>query len=185
MTQPKDQLEATPHLRAIAASMADVRTPDDLGRLRDQLHEFLVLRPYNDAAREHELSIRWRQTAHQILTDGYVYEKRGCTDLVIAFLGLCRAKGLPARFVKVSRNGGKTHSVAEVEVDGTWWIVEVVAPGMPPTQGEITEDKPYRGWQLWKKGPDAWSIGLAAAADIGKVLGADEEAAAQHEKSAR
>ena len=117
-------------------------------------------RSYNKASWEHERSIRWKRTATEILSDGWVYEAKGCTDIVIAFIGLCRAKGLASRFVKVRSDTGKTHSLAEIYHSGAWWLVETVAPGMAPIEGEMKEETPYKIWRLWRKGLDSWSIGL-------------------------
>ena len=165
-----NQVEVTPELLHAAAGMTEVRSGHDLGVLRDQLLDRLTSRPYDSFSAGHELSIRWRRTATQIITDGYIYDKKGCTDIVIAYIGLCRAKALQARFVKVRSDSGRTHSLAEVMVEGEWWIVETVARGTEPVCAEITDDKPYKVWQLWRKGNDAWSVGLTAASDIGKVF---------------
>ena len=157
---PQSQVEVTCKLVEIAAQMPDVRTPADLGLLRDTLLAHLTFRSYNKASWEHERSIRWKRTATEILSDGWVYEAKGCTDIVIAFIGLCRAKGLATRFVKVRSNTGKQHSLAEIYHSGTWWLVETVVPGMAPIEGEMKEETQYKIWKLWRKGLDSWSIGL-------------------------
>ena len=64
-------------------------------------------------------------------------------------------------------------SLSEVMVLGSWWIVEAVARGSEPVRGEITEGRPYKVWQLWQKGTDAWSLGLTGASDIGMVSWSD------------
>ena len=97
---PQSQVEVTCKLVEIAAQMPDVRTPADLGLLRDALLAHLTFRSYNKTSWEHERSIRWKRTATEILSDGWVYEAKGCTDIVIAFIGLCRAKGLATRFIQ-------------------------------------------------------------------------------------
>ncbi len=164
------QVEITPGLLAVAAKMTRVRSAQDLGLLRDQLLDYLTFRPYDKSSKPHERSIRWKRTATQILADGYVYDSKGCTDIVIAFIGLCHAQGVKARFVKVRSAQGRTHSLAEVWLEGSWWIVETVARGAEPLQGEITKGRPYKLWHLWDKGIDAWSIGITGPSDIGKVF---------------
>jgi hypothetical protein len=163
------QVEVTPKLPAVAAGITEVHTGRDLSVLRDQLLDLLSLGPYDQSSRAHEQSIRWGRTARQILSEGYVYGSRGCTDLLVTFIRLCCAKGLQTRFVKVRNRLGKTHSLAQVRVAGEWWIVECVARGREPVQGEVTKGTPYRVWELSRKGADAWSVGLNKASDITKI----------------
>lgn len=61
--------------------------------------------------------------------------KRGgmCRDYAHAMIGLARAAGVPARYVGVYAPGLQPpdfHAVAEVHVDGEWWVVD--ATGLAP-----------------------------------------------------
>ena len=42
-----------------------------------------------------------KRTADQIFEYGYVYEGKDCTGIVIAYLGIAKARGFDTRFVKV------------------------------------------------------------------------------------
>ncbi len=136
--------------------------------LRDKMYQVLQVRPYNETTKEHEAEIRWKRTASQILHDRYVYQGKACTDRTILFITLCRALGIQTYFVKVKKEH-LVHSVAEVFVDGVWYIFDVSNSNINPVQGVITDGVPYDGWVLWKKGCDAWDIGLFGFEDIKKI----------------
>jgi Transglutaminase-like superfamily. len=121
--------------------------------------------PYDLATKNDEARIRWKRTAGQILEDGYVYIGKACTDIVVLFLACCRTIGLGTRFVKV-KNNKTVHSLAEVKLDDSWYIYDVASKDGLPEKGEIVSEKLYKGWQLWKKGRDAWDLGLV---DIGSI----------------
>lgn len=62
-------------------------------------------------------------------------EKRGgmCRDYTHVMIGLARAAGIPARYVGVYAPGLQPpdfHAVAEVHIDGEWWVVD--ATGLAP-----------------------------------------------------
>jgi transglutaminase-like putative cysteine protease len=62
-------------------------------------------------------------------------EKRGgmCRDYAHVMIALARAAGIPARYVGVYAPGLRPpdfHAVAEVHIDGAWWVVD--ATGLAP-----------------------------------------------------
>ncbi|MET4097920.1 transglutaminase-like putative cysteine protease [Agrococcus sp. UYP10] len=62
-------------------------------------------------------------------------EKRGgmCRDYAHVMIALARAAGIPARYVGVYAPGLRPpdfHAVAEVHIDGQWWVVD--ATGLAP-----------------------------------------------------
>jgi len=87
------QVEVTDVVRAFTKNI-----PGDglefLNNAAEKVKDTVALIPYNDSTRAAEAKLRWRRTATQIITDGYVYEGKSCTDDVIVFLAVCRAKRL-------------------------------------------------------------------------------------------
>ncbi len=61
------------------------------------------------------------------------------------------------------------HSVLEVNLDDGWYIFDVSNQNNLPIKGQITEEKPYKDWKLWKKGRDAWDLGLVDFESINKI----------------
>ena len=129
-----------------------------LNNAAEKVHLSLRRIPYNDATRASEAAIRWRRTASQIIADGYVYSGKSCTDEVIAYIAVCCVRGYQARFVKLA-SGSFVHSVAEVRLDNDWYIVDVSA-GRGAVKGEYSPGVERDGSLLWKKGRDAWDVGL-------------------------
>lgn len=82
-----------------------------------------------------------------------------CTDVSVLYISLCLALGLDARLVKLKKEH-MTHSVVEVLFSDGWYVIDVSNERSKPLKTEITEDNPYYDWTLWKKAPDAWSMGL-------------------------
>ena len=161
----KSQIETTNKLQEIADSVTGSRA-DLLVNLQKKVFELITVRPYNEQTMDEEHTIRWKRTADQIFKDGYVYDGKACTDLVIAFLGLAKAKGLEARFVKITKEK-MVHSVAEVKVKGQWYVYNVSKKDAKPTKG-IASDVSSDGWKLWKRGRDSWDVGLGSYEDMGK-----------------
>lgn len=149
-----------------------IHTVEDLVLLRDKMYHVLTFRPYNDSTKEAERQIRWKRTGAQILEDGYAYEGKACTDLVVAYLTLARAAGVKnTRFVKLRNNEtGTIHSVAELELEGDWYVFDVSRKDFLPTKSEIKEGVLWNGFLLWKKGKDSWNIGLTDYESQSKVL---------------
>jgi hypothetical protein len=161
------QLELTDRLRNIADSVQGQGIDLVMG-LRDKIFQSLEFRPYNEETKEHEFSIRWARTADQIISDGYVYQEKGCTDIVVAYLGLAKARGFYTRFIKVFAKQS-VHSIAEILFDNEWHNFDVASINSQPQKGQYTKGVPINGWYLWKKGQDAWDIGLRKPGDIAKI----------------
>ncbi|MFA4960043.1 MAG: transglutaminase domain-containing protein [Candidatus Pacearchaeota archaeon] len=163
----KNQLELTDRLRNIADSVQGEGLELAI-KLKDIVYQLLEFRPYDEKTKDHEHNIRWKRTADQILKDGYVYDGKACTDVVVAYLGLARAKGFDTRFVKVFRSD-VIHSIAEIFVDNEWYIYDVASRNSQPQKGEYQKGIPINGWTLWKKGRDAWDLELEEYKDVNKI----------------
>ncbi len=164
----KSQLEPSAKIRELIADIKKPITPDKLKQIKERLDLKIELRPYNESTREHEKAIRWRRTASQILQDGFVYEGKACTDQVVLFLAFCQALELETRFVKIKK-GEMVHSVAEIKLSDGWYVFDVSGKSTAPIKGEITDETPYKDWQLWRKGRDAWDLGLNSFETIKKI----------------
>lgn len=84
------QTETTPEIRNLVASITSPVTPQGLMELKYLMCSKLEIRDYNESAKAHERAIRWRRTADEILKDGYVYDGKACTDLVVVFIACAR-----------------------------------------------------------------------------------------------
>lgn len=165
MSSAPSQLEPNLDIRALATNLRTPFTAETLQEVRKRLVARLAFRPCRKEAKDHERSIRWKRTAAQILADGYVYQGKASTDLVVAFCALCRAAGMETRFVKV-RFGSKENAVAEILLPGGWHAFDVADPAAAPKKQEITAAAPFGPWTLWKKGRDAWDLGLAGPGGV-------------------
>ena len=87
--KPKSQIETDKYILNFLGDMK-VETPEDLVNLRDYVLDTLEFKPYNEKTKEHADSIQWKRTASQIIQDGYVYEGKACSDIVLVFLALCK-----------------------------------------------------------------------------------------------
>ena len=161
------QLELTDRIVEIASSVQGTGIDLVIG-LKEKVYESLNFRVYGDEIKGHEKSIRWKRTADQIFQEGYVYEGKACTDIVIAYLGLAKARGFDTRFVKVYR-GFKVHSIAENLINNEWYIFDVASKNSQLQKGQYFKGISINGWSLWKKGQDAWDLGLKEYNDIGKI----------------
>ncbi len=162
------QIETTEEINNLVEPIKGPITPNKLLRLRDLMYSKIIVRPYNETVKEAEKLIRWKRTAVEILVDAYVYDGKACTDLVVLFIALCRALDLETNFVKVKKEN-MVHSIAEVKLGNNWYIFDVSNKKSTPAKGSITNKNPYQGWQLWKKGRDAWDLGLSDFEDIEKI----------------
>ena len=116
--------------------------------------------PYSKKVAEDELKMRWTRTADEILSDGYIYQTKGCTDLVILFQTLCEAKGYTTNFLRVKdKSGVANHSMAEVQIDRKWYTVDA-GNSFQIKKGKLNNEELFRGYALWKRGRDGWDIGL-------------------------
>ena len=161
------QVAVTPLIRQVALQV-EIEGVDDLKALQQVMFSNLKYQRMNRMTTPKEMRIRWRRTAHQILSDRIVYEGKTCTDLTVLFIALCRAHNLSTRFVKVYK-GNRVHSVAEVNIKNKWYIYDASNYKSNPIEGEITEEKDFMGWRLWRKGRDSWDIGLKGYKDIRKM----------------
>jgi hypothetical protein len=144
---------------------------DFLDNAKQEVHRRLMIRPYNEDTREHEAAIRWKRSANQILEDGYVYYGKSCTDMVVVFIALCKAKGYETRFDKLIKeiDGRKlVHSVAEVKLEDGWYVVDISGSG-GIKKGELKLKGNFNGYRLWKKGRDAWDLGLTDYESMKKI----------------
>jgi len=163
------QVEITLGVKDLIKDINNPITLDSLIYIRDLMYSKITIRPYNDSTKNQEKEIRWKRTAGEILNDGYVYSGKACTDLVVLFIALCKALDLKTNFVKV-KNEHMVHSVAEILVGGNWYIFDVANKESIPIEGLITKENPYKDWKLWKKGRDAWDLGLASFEDKESII---------------
>jgi hypothetical protein len=124
-----------------------------------------------------KIKIRWRRTGAQILEDGYVYQGKACTDLVVSFTTLARAGEIKnTKFVKLKNvETGMVHSVGEFELNNGWYTFDVANNKAIPIKGEISEGVQFGGppngpYLLWKKGRDSWDLGLTEFGAINKIV---------------
>jgi hypothetical protein len=108
------------------------------------------------------LRIFARRTADKVLKDGF---STGCHDKALIFTVLCRAVGIPAKYIaginKLSpRNKG--HCVVEVYVDKTWILVDQSRNliTLKPNQSDFYRENFFIG-----KGLDSWDIGIKSLKD--------------------
>jgi hypothetical protein len=168
MVNSKFQIDPSDEIKSLVSDLKLPANRETLIKVRDRMFSKLEIRPFNETTAPHERTIRWKRTASEILNDCYVYQGKACTDLVVLFISFCRALGLETRFVKL-RKGKMVHSVAEIELSDGWYIFDVSDKNSLPIKGEIKPDSPYKDWQLWKKGRDAWDLGLEKFEDINKI----------------
>lgn len=176
------QIEPTNQAFDILAkwSLTNISKPEDLIKLRDELHSHLAFLPYDGITQEEEKRIRWRRTGSQILSDGFVYQGKACTDLVVTFTTLARAGGVEnTHFVKLRNvKTGMVHSVGEFQLDDGWYIFDVANKDTAPVKGLIPENgqfgPPSNPYVLWKKGRDSWDIGLTEYESINKIANTSE-----------
>jgi hypothetical protein len=164
----KSQIEPSEQIKKMVEDKTRPITVSDLMNIKKRIYEKIEIRPYNKDTAEHEKSIRWKRTSTQILNDGYVYEGKACTDLVVLFLSACNALRLETRFVKLKKENW-VHSVAEIKLEDGWYIFDVSNKDNIPIKGEVTEENQYKDWKLWKKGRDAWDIDLVDFDSIKKI----------------
>ena len=153
------QVEPT---EAVADLVSEVERPlsaDSLAKIRDLIYAKIERRPVDESSAGPEKELRWKRTAGQILDDGYTYAGKDCTDLAVLFMAACQALGHETRFVKLKKEN-KIHSVVEILLDDGWYAFDPSNRESVPAKGEISETQPWKDWQFWKKGRDAWDLGL-------------------------
>ena len=158
--RPKSQTEVDQNVLNFLKNFK-ISEPKDLVVLRD-LMSTLESRPYNNKTKEHADSIQWKRTASEIISDGYVYEGKACSDLAVVYLTLCKALGIDGRLVKLKSIDGKsTHSIVEVNLNGTWYGMDPSSGDSTPFEGELKNESIWnKRYKVWKKGRDVWDLGL-------------------------
>ena len=166
-----NQIEPNNKVRKMLSDwgLSHIHTPDDLVNLRTKMMSVLTFRPYHNETKNGERKIRWKRTGAQILEDGYVYQSKACTDLVVAFITLSRVINASTRFVKLKSPSGKVHSLGEFKLVDGWYIFDVASTNSVPIKGEITKNNPWGEYFLWKKGRDSWDLGLVEHDSINKI----------------
>lgn len=162
------QIETTAEIKSLVSSIKSPITTESLVEIKNLMYSKLKVRPYDDSTKGHEKAIRWKRTADEILRDGYIYQGKACTDVTVLFIALCKALGLDTNFVKV-RKEKMVHSVAEIKLYDGWYIFDVSNMQNIPIKGIITKNYPYKDWQLWQKGRNAWDLGLTDFESISKI----------------
>lgn len=168
MPRSETQIAVTPAIKRLVQDIGGSITGETLLKVRDRMFGVLEIRPYGQEVKEQEKALRWKRTAAEILRDGYVYNGKACTDLTVLFIALGRALNLETNFVKLKK-AGKVHSVAEIKLKDGWYIFDVSNIKNIPVRGVITAGAPYQGWELWRKGRDAWDLGLDDFSSIEKI----------------
>ena len=172
--KPKSQIEVDKNITDFLGDMP-IKTSDDLVKLRDKILSTLENRLYNDKTKEHADSVQWKRTASEIISDGYVYDGKSCSDLVLVFLTACRAKGIKGHLIKlVSIADKNSHSIVEVKLDDGWYRLDPSMLGFLPKKGQMTNEilrnnAKSKDWMIWKKGKDLCEIGLNGIEDEKKV----------------
>jgi len=160
--QKQSQIETTERIKEVS-SQIDGEGIDYITNAISWINTNIDFKEYNQEVLEHERSIRLRRTADQILQDGYIYKRKGCTDEVVLFQALCETKGYNTNFIKVrddERN--KLHSMAEVEVPGDGWYKVDPAGKAGIEQDKFIEGGVFGGWTFWKRGKDSWELGFTS-----------------------
>jgi hypothetical protein len=161
VNSPKSQTEIDQNILDFLGNET-IKTVKDLIALRNLILSSLDTRPYNNQTKKHADSIQWKRTASEILHDKYVYNGKACSDLTIVFLTLCKAAGIGGRLVKLKRiDGNSTHSIAEVNLNNTWYRFDVSNKDSIPFEGELTKESIWnKKWKVYKKGRDVWDLGF-------------------------
>ena len=147
---------------------------EQLKQLQKLLYTSLEFRTCTEQEHDEELAIRWRRTGSEVLEDGYVFQTKSCTDLVVAYLALLHTLGIPdTRFVKLlNERKNMLHSIVEVKLSDGWYHFDVANWNALPQKGEVPESAcwgPHGEYRVWKKGRDAWDLGLSNAENAKRV----------------
>lgn len=93
MNKSKSQIETDQTILNFLGYIV-VKSPDDLVLLKNKILKNLKFFPYNEETKKKADKLQWKRTASEIISDGYVYNDKACSDLVIVFLALCKAAGV-------------------------------------------------------------------------------------------
>jgi transglutaminase-like putative cysteine protease len=107
-----------------------------------------------------------QRTGIQIIEDGY---SSGCSDYVLAFIPLARAKGIPTKYVEcinkdyfsgdLQKVAG--HVFAECFVKDRWITID-------PTAGNLNRGLNYSRYVIYGKGLDSWDLGIRDLKTMGE-----------------
>ena len=169
--KPKSQIETDKNVLDFLGNIK-VKTPEDLVKLRDYVLDTLEFKPYNTETKKDADNIQWKRTASQIIQDGYVYEGKACSDIVLVFLALCKALGIEGKLLKlVSTKRQMTHSIVEVKLNDIWYKLDPSFKNSKPHPKQMTKDDTFRGeYKLWKKGKDNWNLGLDSFESMSRIF---------------
>lgn len=161
LNRPKSQTEVDENILNFLGT-SKITTSSDLVLLKDKVLGALKSRPYNDETKEHADSIQWTRTASEIISDGYVYYGKACSDLAVVFLTLCKALGVEGRLVKLrGTTDDDSHSIVEVLLKDKWFRIDPSSRDSIPFEGELTSESIWnKKFKVWKKGRDVWDLGL-------------------------
>jgi len=93
-----------------------------------------------------------KRTAEGIIRDKYT---TGCTDIALVFIALCRAKGIPTKYIEAVRkesDGSSGHVFAECFINNGWIVVD-------PTYKKMGNKTFYNGFDIIAEGIDSWDTG--------------------------
>ncbi|MFA5125271.1 MAG: transglutaminase domain-containing protein [Patescibacteria group bacterium] len=159
--KPKSQIEVDQNILDFLNGM-HIDKPEDLVTLKNKIIKSLEFRSYNNKTKKHADSIQWKRTASEILSDGYVYKGKACSDLAVVFLALCKATGINGRLVKLkSIDNEHTHSIVEVKLKRAWYRIDPSSRDSLPFKGELSSKSIWnKKFKVWRKGKDVWDLGL-------------------------
>lgn len=166
INRPKSQTEVDQNILNFLGDFK-ITSPQDLIVLKDKIMNGLETRPYDSETKTHADSIQWKRTASEIISDGYVYEGKACSDIAIIFLTLCKALNIDGHLVKlVTTDGSNTHSIVEVNLNNTWFQFDPSARDAVPLEGVLDNETVWnKKYKVWKKGRDVWDLGLESIDD--------------------
>jgi len=102
-----------------------------------------------------------KRTAKQIIDDGFT---TGCTDIALVFVVLCRAKGIPTKYIEAIRktsDGLSGHVFAECYINNNWICVD-------PTNMKVGDNSLYKGCDIIGEGLDFSDIKTETIKDLKK-----------------
>lgn len=152
----KSQLAAGKNIKAVTKGL-DITSPEDLVLVKRAFLSKLRLLPLVGENIQRELQIRWSRTAEQILEDGFVYNTKACTDIVIVFLAIMRDLSVESKFVK-AKSSSDLHSFAYIVIDNVGYYFDVSAQDALPIKTDGVNMLPYAGYSIVGVGKDSWDI---------------------------
>ena len=166
INRPKSQTEVDQNILSFLGDLK-ITSPQDLIVLKDKILNGLESRPYDSETKAHADSIQWKRTASEVISDGFIYEGKACSDLAVVFLTLCKALNIDGRLVKlVTTDSTNTHSIVEVNLNNTWYRIDPSAKDAVPFEGALTDEDTWnKKFKVWKKGRDVWDLDLESIDD--------------------